>query len=111
MCFIQMVPYRESKLTSFFKSYFDGEGRIRMILCVNPTADGYEEIQVNLYFSFIKYFNFLQHALKFGELTKDVVVPRAPPPVPPKMTRAHGALREIDNQSQPSAPVLFIEFK
>jgi kinesin family protein 23 len=54
-----MVPYRESKLTSFFKSYFDGEGRIRMILCVNPTADGYEEIQVNLYFSFIKYFNFL----------------------------------------------------
>ena len=41
-----MVPYRESKLTSFFKSYFDGEGRIRMILCVNPTADGYEEIQV-----------------------------------------------------------------
>ena len=27
-----MVPYRESKLTSFFKSSFDGEGRIRMIL-------------------------------------------------------------------------------
>ena len=54
-----MVPYRESKLTSFFKSYFDGEGRIRMILCVNPTADGYEEIQVHLYlllFRFIEYF-------------------------------------------------------
>lgn len=96
-----MVPYRESKLTSFFKSYFDGEGRIRMILCVNPTADGYEEIQ---------------HALKFGELTKDVIVPRAlpppPPPVPPKMTRGQAAaLREIDNQPQPSAPVLFTEFK
>lgn len=44
----QMVPYRESKLTSVFKSYFDGEGRIRMILCVNPTVDGYEEIQVFL---------------------------------------------------------------
>lgn len=43
-----MVPYRESKLTSFFKSYFDGEGRIKMVLCVNPTADGYEELQVNL---------------------------------------------------------------
>ena len=43
---MQMVPYREAKLTSFFKSYFDGEGRIRMILCVNPTVDGYEEIQV-----------------------------------------------------------------
>ena len=50
-----MVPYRQSKLTSFFKSYFDGEGRIRMILCVNPTADGYEEIQVNLDFNIISF--------------------------------------------------------
>ena len=48
-----MVPYRESKLTSFFKSFFDGEGRIRMILCVNPTVDGYEEIQVNLVADFL----------------------------------------------------------
>lgn len=51
-----MVPYRESKLTSFFKSFFDGEGRIRMILCVNPTVDGYEEIQVNLPSSFSHFF-------------------------------------------------------
>jgi kinesin family protein 23 len=54
-----MVPYRESKLTSVFKSYFDGEGRIRMILCVNPTADGYEEIQVNRYSLFNDIFDFL----------------------------------------------------
>ncbi|CAF0929828.1 unnamed protein product [Adineta steineri] len=100
----KIVPYRESKLTSFFKSYFDGEGQIRMILCVNPTVDGYEEIQ---------------HALKFGELTKDVMVPRALPPppplpsVPPKITRT-GGLREIDNQQQQqqinTQPVLFTEF-
>ncbi|CAF4600164.1 unnamed protein product [Rotaria sp. Silwood1] len=97
----KMVPYRESKLTSFFKSYFDGEGRIRMILCVNPTVDGYEEIQ---------------HALKFGELTKDVMVPRSlpppppPPPVPPKTTRI-AVLRETDNQQQQNAQaVLFTEF-
>jgi kinesin family protein 23 len=51
-----MVPYRESKLTSFFKSYFDGEGRIRMILCVNPTVDGYEEIQVNIYYYYYSSF-------------------------------------------------------
>ncbi|CAF4045440.1 unnamed protein product, partial [Rotaria sordida] len=97
----KMVPYRESKLTSFFKSYFDGEGRIRMILCVNPTADGYEEIQ---------------HALKFGELTKDVMVPRAlpppppPPPIPPKVTRGHGVLREVDNQQQQQSVPFFTEF-
>lgn len=92
----KMVPYRESKLTSFFKSYFDGEGRIRMILCVNPTVDGYEEIQ---------------HALKFGELTKDVLLPRAlPPPVPPKVVRNPAVLREM--QSQPHVqPILFTEFK
>jgi hypothetical protein len=44
------------------------------------------------------------------------MVPRAlppppPPPVPPKVGRGHAALREIDNQPQPSAPVLFTEFK
>jgi len=95
----KMVPYRESKLTSFFKSYFDGEGRIRMILCVNPTADGYEEIQ---------------HALKFGELTKDVVVPRAlppppPPPVPPKVVRQPVVLKEIESQPHVQ-PIIFTEF-
>lgn len=88
-----------------------------MILCVNPTVDGYEEIQVNLFdsFFFIKFFS--QHALKFGELTKEVMVPRAlppppPPPIPPKIIRA-GALREIDNQQQQNTqqPVIFTEFK
>jgi hypothetical protein len=40
------------------------------------------------------------------------MVPRAlPPPVPPKVTRGHAALHEIENQPQPSAPVLFTEFK
>ena len=67
-----------------------------MILCVNPTVDGYEEIQ---------------HALKFGELTKDVLLPRAvPPPVPPKVIRNPVVLREM--QSQPHVqPILFTEFR
>lgn len=39
----KMVPYRDSKLTHLFKNYFDGEGQVRMIVCVNPRADDYDE--------------------------------------------------------------------
>lgn len=41
-----MVPYRDSKVTHLFKNYFDGEGKVRMIVCVNPNADDYEESAV-----------------------------------------------------------------
>lgn len=43
-----MVPYRDSKLTHLFKNYFDGEGKVRMIVCVNPKAEDYEESMVIL---------------------------------------------------------------
>ena len=57
----KMVPYRDSKLTHLFKNYFDGEGRVRMIVCVNPRADDYDEtIQV----------------MKFAEITQEVQVAR-----------------------------------
>lgn len=46
-----MVPYRDSKLTHLFKNYFDGEGKVRMIVCVNPKAEDYEESLVNSLFS------------------------------------------------------------
>lgn len=39
----KMVPYRESKLTLLFKNYFDGEGKVRVIVCANPRADDYDE--------------------------------------------------------------------
>ncbi|KAL7980221.1 hypothetical protein Chor_001489 [Crotalus horridus] len=39
----KMVPYRDSKLTHLFKNYFDGEGKVRMIVCVNPKAEDYDE--------------------------------------------------------------------
>jgi kinesin family protein 23 len=39
----KMVPYRESKLTHFLKNYFEAEGRVRMILCINPRNEDYEE--------------------------------------------------------------------
>ncbi|XP_033226200.1 kinesin-like protein KIF23 [Belonocnema kinseyi] len=60
----KMVPYRDSKLTHLFKNYFDGEGQVRMIVCVNPRSDDYDEtIQV----------------MKFAEMTQEVQVARPTP--------------------------------
>lgn len=60
----KMVPYRDSKLTHLFKNYFDGEGQVRMIVCVNPRADDYDEtIQV----------------MKFAEMTQEVHIARSNP--------------------------------
>lgn len=48
-----MVPYRDSKLTHLFKNYFDGEGKVRMIVCVNPKAEDYEEnLVILMYLSY-----------------------------------------------------------
>ncbi|XP_078035417.1 kinesin-like protein KIF23 isoform X2 [Augochlora pura] len=55
----KIVPYRESKVTHLFKNYFDGEGTVRMIVCVNPRVDDYDEsIQV----------------MKFAEVSQEVQV-------------------------------------
>ncbi|XP_074822736.1 kinesin-like protein KIF23 isoform X3 [Natator depressus] len=57
----KMVPYRDSKLTHLFKNYFDGEGKVRMVVCVNPKAEDYEEsLQV----------------MRFAEMTQEVEVAR-----------------------------------
>ena len=47
-----MVPYRDSKVTHLFKNYFDGEGKVKMVVCVNPKGDDYEETLVSLSCSF-----------------------------------------------------------
>ena len=39
----EMVKYRNSKLTYLFKSYFEGHGKVRMVLCLNPSVEEYEE--------------------------------------------------------------------
>lgn len=57
----KMVQYRDSRLTHLFKNYFDGEGKVRMIVCVNPCAVEYDEtLQV----------------MKFAEMTQEVQVAR-----------------------------------
>ncbi|XP_058484927.1 kinesin-like protein KIF23 isoform X6 [Solea solea] len=57
----KMVPYRDSKITHLFKNYFDGEGKVRMIVCVNPKADDYEETIL---------------VMRFAEMTQEVEVAR-----------------------------------
>lgn len=42
-----MVPYRDCKVTHLFKNFFEGEGKVRMIVCLNPRADDYDETFVS----------------------------------------------------------------
>ncbi|KAI1889418.1 hypothetical protein AGOR_G00162670 [Albula goreensis] len=57
----KMVPYRDSKITHLFKNYFDGEGKVRMVVCVNPNAGDYEETML---------------VMRFAEMTQEVEVAR-----------------------------------
>ncbi|XP_053283809.1 kinesin-like protein KIF23 isoform X3 [Pleuronectes platessa] len=57
----RMVPYRDSKVTHLFKNYFDGEGKVRMVVNVNPKADDYEETLL---------------VMRFAEMTQEVEVAR-----------------------------------
>uniref|UniRef100_A0A4W6DX76 Kinesin-like protein n=1 Tax=Lates calcarifer TaxID=8187 RepID=A0A4W6DX76_LATCA len=57
----RMVPYRDSKVTHLFKNYFDGEGKVKMVVCVNPKADDYEETLL---------------VMRFAEMTQEVEVAR-----------------------------------
>jgi kinesin family protein 23 len=57
----KLVPYRDSKITHLFKAYFEGEGCVKMIICINPSKDEYDEtIQV----------------MKFAEASQEVMVKR-----------------------------------
>ncbi|XP_029646158.1 kinesin-like protein KIF23 isoform X2 [Octopus sinensis] len=57
----RIVPYRDSKLTHLFKSYLEGDGKIRMVVCVNPAAN---EVGETL------------HVMKFAEITQEVTIQR-----------------------------------
>ncbi|CAG9771784.1 unnamed protein product [Ceutorhynchus assimilis] len=58
----RLVPYRDSRLTFIFKHYFEGDGTVKMVVCVNPSLEDFEEnIQV----------------LKFAEMTQDVKIAKA----------------------------------
>merc|ERR1719228_3084504 len=56
------VPYRDSRVTHLFRNYFEGEGKVKMVVCVNPRPTDYEE-NVNV--------------MQFAELTQEVQIERA----------------------------------
>lgn len=58
----KIVPYRDSKLTLLFKNYFEGNGKLKMLLCINPRSIEFDET-INV--------------LKFSDLVKDILVPVA----------------------------------
>ncbi|KAB7501097.1 Kinesin-like protein KIF23 [Armadillidium nasatum] len=64
------VPYRESKLTHYFKNYFEGEGKVNMIVCVNPKLENYDETLP---------------VMKFAELASEVQVHRPASSVRPDL--------------------------
>ncbi|CAL4240543.1 unnamed protein product, partial [Meganyctiphanes norvegica] len=81
------VPYRDSKITHYFKNFFDGEGKVKMIVCVNPKSDDYDETLP---------------VMKFAELASEVQIQRATGPtssqrdvgLPPGRRRANQLFKE-----------------
>ncbi|TFY71141.1 hypothetical protein EVG20_g1873 [Dentipellis fragilis] len=73
--FLAVVPFRHSKLTEILMDYFVGDGRVVMIVNVNPYDTGFDENS---------------HVMKFAALAKEVhtlaPVQRAPPS-PTKMSQ------------------------
>ena len=58
----KQVPYRDSRVTHLFRNYFEGEGKVKMVVCVNPRPADYEE-NVNV--------------MQFAEMTQEVMIERA----------------------------------
>ncbi|SPO32785.1 related to Kinesin-like protein KIF23 [Ustilago trichophora] len=81
---MSIVPFRHSKLTELFQSFFVGEGKAVMIVNANPYDTGFDENS---------------HVMKFSAIAKEVAVPRHMGPVtktlPPlpsfKQERASGS--------------------
>jgi len=79
----KMVPYRDSKLTLLFKNYFEGNGKIKMILCINPSSIEFDET-INV--------------LKFSDLVKDILLPMASQPIMSKPDKVEKV--SLDNLEQ-----------
>ena len=73
----RMVPYRGSKITHYLKNYFDGDGKVKMVICVNPLASDYDETLVSCCFvmklslnSYISTFQIIEKITNCTEIGK-----------------------------------------
>ncbi|CAH8503697.1 unnamed protein product [Heterobilharzia americana] len=57
----RVVPYRDARLTYLFKNFFEGDGRVAMLVCVHQAPEEYEETM---------------HVLKFAETSQEVTTYR-----------------------------------
>uniref|UniRef100_A0A0N4WQE9 Kinesin-like protein n=1 Tax=Haemonchus placei TaxID=6290 RepID=A0A0N4WQE9_HAEPC len=98
----ETVPYRDAKLTMLFKNFFEGAGKVRMIICANPKPSDFEE---NL------------NVLAFAEESQSVRVAQTDsgprPPVPRRFFSRWNM--EVDNivtpaSLLPSSTRLFTDF-
>ncbi|XP_045468256.1 kinesin-like protein KIF23 [Harmonia axyridis] len=55
----KLVPYRDSRLTFLFKNFFEGYGKVEMMVCVNPSIKDFDE---NL------------QVMKFAEMSQDIKI-------------------------------------
>lgn len=53
----ERVPYRDNPLTLLFKNYFDGHGKVLMLVCVSPSLADADETT---------------HVLRFSAITQQV---------------------------------------
>ncbi|KAL4002158.1 Kinesin motor domain family protein [Acanthocheilonema viteae] len=65
------ISYRESKITHLFKNSFEGTGKVRMIICLNPRPEDFNENQ---------------GVLNFAQLSKDIAVPEGNEVMPPSQS-------------------------
>ncbi|XP_074593708.1 kinesin-like protein KIF23 [Brevipalpus obovatus] len=98
----KIVPYRDNKLTHLFKSYFEGEGKIKMIICVNPGSADFDETL---------------HVMKFAETTQEVLVNR-PPDIPMYLRYPYQSVKFystprllLDTIGPPLPPIEALDYK
>lgn len=90
----RLVPYRDSRLTLLFKNYFEGEGCVHMMVCINPAAEDYEENQ---------------HVMKFAEVSRTVKVNKGESRYTPyrkKIISKTAAHTPLSSKAVPIAPPL-----